>query len=52
MIGLVNFGVSFSLAFYVAMRSRGLRLKEFPAFLKSLLRYFANHPMDFIRAPR
>jgi site-specific recombinase len=52
LIGMLNFLVSFSLAFYVAMRSRGLRLKEFPPFLKTFLRYFAKHPMDFIRAPR
>jgi len=48
-IGFLNFLVSFSLAFYVAMRSRGLRAKDYPQFLGILWRYFKSHPMDFIR---
>jgi site-specific recombinase len=48
-IGLLNFLVSFSLAFYVAMRSRSLRAKDYPEFLGILWRYFKSHPMDFIR---
>jgi site-specific recombinase len=48
-IGFLNFLVSFSLAFYVAMRSRGLRAKEYPQFLGILWRYFKSHPLDFIR---
>jgi site-specific recombinase len=48
-IGFMNFLVSFSLAFFVAMRSRGLSLKDFPEFFGILWRYFKSHPLDFIR---
>ncbi|MHA4811988.1 site-specific recombinase [Flavitalea flava] len=48
-IGLVNFLVSFSLAFFVAVKSRGVRLKDYPEFLGILFRYFRNNPLDFIR---
>jgi len=48
-IGFLNFLVSFSLAFIVAVRSRGIRLRDFPGFLKILWKYFRTHPLDFIR---
>ena len=48
-IGALNFLVSFSLAFFVAMRSRGLSLKDFPEFFGIFWRYFKSHPMDFVR---
>jgi site-specific recombinase len=48
-IGFFNFLVSFSLAFIVAVRSRGIRLKNYPAFLGILWRYFRSNPLDFIR---
>ena len=48
-IGFLNFLVSFSLAFTVAVRSRGIRLKDYPGFLKILWKYFRSHPLDFIR---
>jgi site-specific recombinase len=51
-IGFLNFLVSFSLAFFVAVRSRGIRLSKFPAFLGILGRYFRSHPLDFIRPPK
>jgi site-specific recombinase len=51
-IGLLNFLVSFSLAFYVAVRSRGIQLKDYPEFLGILFRYFKKHPMDFFIPPR
>jgi len=54
-IGFINFLVSFSLAFYVAVRSRGIRLKDYPEFLGILFRYFRQHPKDFFlpsRKPR
>ena len=47
LIGLVNFLVSFSFALQVAIRSRGLRLKNYPDLAKSVLRYFRKHPADF-----
>ena len=48
-IGFLNFLVSFSLAFIVAVKSRGVRLKDYPEFLGILARYFINKPLDFIR---
>ena len=51
-IGFLNFLVSFSLAFIVAVRSRGVRLREYPEFLGILWRYFRSNPLDFIRPRR
>jgi site-specific recombinase len=48
-IGLLNFLVSFSLAFIVAVRSRGVELRDYPEFLGILGRYFLKKPLDFIR---
>ena len=48
-IGFLNFLVSFFLAFTVAVRSRGIRLKDYPGFLRILWKYFSRHPLDFIR---
>lgn len=48
-IGFFNFLVSFTLAFYVAVRSRGIRLSEYPEFLHILWKYFKSNPLDFIR---
>jgi len=51
-IGFLNFLSSFSLAFVVAVKSRGVRLREYPEFLGILWRYFRSHPLDFIRPRR
>ncbi len=51
-IGFLNFLVSFSLAFVVAARSRGVRVREYPEFLGILWRYFRSSPLDFIRPRR
>ena len=51
-IGFLNFLVSFSLAFIVAVRSRGVRLREYPEFLGILWRHFRSNPLDFIRPRR
>lgn len=48
-IGFLNFLVSFTLAFIVAVRSRGIRLRDYPGFLKILWKYFRSNPLDFIR---
>jgi site-specific recombinase len=48
-IGFLNFVVSFSLAFAVAVKSRGVQLKDYPEFLGILSRYFFKRPLDFIR---
>jgi site-specific recombinase len=51
-IGFLNFLVSFSLAFIVAARSRGVRIREYPEFLGILGRYFVRNPLDFVRPRR
>ncbi|MBN9380268.1 MAG: site-specific recombinase [Chitinophagaceae bacterium] len=51
-IGFLNFLSSFSLAFVVAVKSRGVRLRDYPEFLGILWRYFRSHPLDFIRPRR
>ncbi len=48
-IGFFNFLVSFTLAFFVAVRSRGIRLNEYPEFLQILWKYFRSNTLDFIR---
>jgi site-specific recombinase len=48
-IGFLNFFVSFSLAFIVAVRSRGIKLRDYPDFIRILWKYFRSHPLDFIR---
>lgn len=46
-IGFFNFIASFWLAMFVAMRSRGLYLHNYPDLVKSVLRYFRHHPGEF-----
>jgi site-specific recombinase len=48
-IGFLNFLVSFSLAFIVAVKSRGVQLRDYPEFISILWKYFRTHPLDFIR---
>jgi site-specific recombinase len=48
-IGFFNFFVSFALAFVVAVKSRGVRMKEYPEFMGILWRYFRKNPLEFIR---
>ncbi|MFN0049926.1 MAG: hypothetical protein ACKVOU_12455, partial [Cytophagales bacterium] len=50
LIGFLNFLVSFGCAFYVAVKSRGIHLKEYPEFIGILWRYFRKHPSDFIKS--
>ena len=50
-IGFLNFAVSFGLAFIVAVKSRGIHLKDYPQFMGILWRYFKRYPKDFIKAP-
>ena len=52
LIGFLNFLVSFSLAFFVAVKSRGIRLKDYPEFLGILWRFFWQHPLDFLFPPK
>lgn len=48
LIGFLNFFVSFGFAFYVAVKSRGIQLKDYPEFLGILWRYIRKRPLDFI----
>ncbi|RXK62314.1 hypothetical protein ESA94_04700 [Lacibacter luteus] len=52
LIGFLNFFVSFGFAFFVAVKSRGIKLKDYPEFLGILWRYFRKNPLDFIRPPK
>jgi len=52
LIGFLNFLVSFSLAFFVAVRSRGIKLQDYPEFIGILSRYFLKKPLDFFRPRR
>jgi site-specific recombinase len=51
-IGFLNFLVSFSLAFIVAVRSRGVRLRDYLGFIRILGKYFISQPLDFVRPRR
>ncbi|XZF15857.1 site-specific recombinase [Chitinophagaceae bacterium MMS25-I14] len=50
-IGFCNFTVSFGLAFMVALRSRGMRARQFKDLLPLILRYLIRRPFDFIWPP-
>ncbi|MCL2160569.1 MAG: site-specific recombinase [Betaproteobacteria bacterium] len=52
LIGLVNLLVSFSLALYVAMRSRGITFAQGRVLSTLVLRHFFSHPLDFFFPPR
>src|SRR5436190_5133859 len=52
MIGFLNFLISFVFAFIVAIRSRGIILREYPEFFGILWRYMKMHPKDFFLPPR
>ena len=51
-IGFFNFLVSFSLAFYVAVRSRNVPLSRLPYVGRLIARYFLKYPQDFVYPPR
>ena len=50
-IGFLNFAVSFGLAFIVAVKSRGIHLRDYTEFAGILWRYLKKHPGDFVKAP-
>jgi site-specific recombinase len=50
-IGFLNFFVSFSLAFFVALKSRGIRLRAYPQLLGYIWHYFKKFPGDFLFPP-
>lgn len=51
-IGAINFLVSFSLAFYVAVRARGIHLRDFPGLIYTILDYFEKYPWRFFFPPK
>lgn len=52
LIGLFNFLVSFALAFFVAVKSRGVRLRDYPELATVLTRFFIKFPLDFFFPPK
>jgi len=48
LIGLVNLLVSFSLALWVALRSRGVPFSSVRSLLSPLRRRLFSHPLDFL----
>lgn len=51
-IGFLNFIVSFALAFFMAVKSRGIRLSQYPRLFRVIVRYFFRHPREFILPPK
>lgn len=51
-IGFMNFLVSFSLAFIMAVKSRGIHLSQYPKLLRVLGKYFIRHPREFFLPPK
>src|SRR5690606_1830056 len=47
-VGFVNFMISFSLAFYVALKSRNVRSPDVLEFLKAIANHFNSNPKDFL----
>lgn len=52
LIGLVNLAVSFSLALYVAMKSRKVRFKQWRLLLSNLATRLNQHPAEFVMPPK
>lgn len=52
LIGLVNLGVSFSLAMLVALRSRRISFKQERALSKTIWQRFLSGPRDFFLPPK
>ena len=52
MIGFFNFLISFVFAFTVAIRSRGIKLRDYPEFFGILWRYIKKYPKDFLLPSR
>lgn len=52
LIGFVNLAVSFSLALYVAMKSRKIRFKQWRLLLRNLATRLNQHPAEFVMPPK
>ncbi|MGQ0740623.1 MAG: site-specific recombinase [Bacteroidota bacterium] len=51
-IGFVNFLASFSFAFIMAVKSRGIHLSQYPRLLRIIGKYLLKHPREFILPPK
>ncbi|WP_416438939.1 hypothetical protein [Phnomibacter sp. MR] len=51
-IAFTNLAVSFALALYVAMKSRGIATVELGPIVSTTLRHFIKHPLHFFIPPR
>ena len=51
-IGFINLLMSFSLALFVALRSRRVRFYKWLTLLKALLMHFLKSPLDFFMQPK
>jgi len=51
-IGFINFLTSFSLAFIMAVKSRGIHLSQYPRLLRTIGKYLVKHPREFILPPK
>ncbi len=52
LIGLFNLLVSFSLAFYVAMKSRGVTFRDYRTLMRYTKRILLRYPLDFVFPPK
>jgi site-specific recombinase len=52
LIGLCNLGVSFTLAFRVALRSRGIQIKDRRRIVTAVLQGIGKHPIGFLYPTR
>jgi site-specific recombinase len=51
-VGAINLWVSFALALFVALRSRGVRFRQGMPLLKSIASRFLKRPLEFFLPPR
>lgn len=52
LIGVFNLLVSFSLAFYLALKARNLHISDYPQLSKMLLLHFLKTPREFFLPPK
>ncbi|WP_018611534.1 site-specific recombinase [Segetibacter koreensis] len=52
LIGLFNFLVSFALAFLLAVKSRDIRLRDYPEMATVVTKFFIKFPLDFFFPPK
>jgi site-specific recombinase len=52
LIGFVNLAVSFSLALYVAMKSRKVKFRQWRLLIKNLASRLNQHPAEFVMPPK